>query len=174
MIRHARPSGESAGPRLIGVDAETAGLYNSYVNISSGGPTDADQGAILAWIASGYRLESTLERALEAHSLSLPKLNVLTYLAESRQSLALSEIAARLNCVRSNVTQLVDRLEADGLVRRLYDPADRRTVRAELTDLGRQRQAAGSQTLAKATNDLIAKLSEADLAVVGRLVKAMK
>ena len=34
------------------------------------------------------------------------------------------------------MTQLVDRLEADGLVRRVADPTDRRSVKAEITDEG--------------------------------------
>ena len=36
-------------------------------------------------------------------------------------------LAERLTCAKSNVTQLVDRLEADGLVRRKLDPSDRRS-----------------------------------------------
>ena len=129
---------------------------------------------VLGWIASGYRLESKVERALEAFGLSLAKLNVLTHLAEARRSLALSEIAAKLNCVRSNVTQLVDRLEADGLVRRLYDPADRRTVRAELTDLGRKKQSEGAGVLDKTGKELSAAISESDMAALSRLTSALE
>ena len=47
--------------------------------------------------------------------------------------ISLSELAEKLTCVRSNVTQLVDRLEADGLAKRADDPADRRAVRAKVT-----------------------------------------
>ncbi|MGH7713758.1 MAG: MarR family winged helix-turn-helix transcriptional regulator [Gemmatimonadaceae bacterium] len=133
------------------------------------GPTE-----VIGWIESGYRLASRIEAALEPHSLSLPKLKVLTRLAEARRSLALSEIAERLNCVRSNVTQLVDRLEADGLVRRLYDPADRRMVRAELTDLGRERQTEGSRALAEAGKEVGGGLSAGDLAALVRLTAALQ
>ena len=52
----------------------------------------------------------------------------------------LSELASRMICVRSNITQLMGRLEADGLVQREEDPHDRRCVRATLTPLGRERQ----------------------------------
>jgi DNA-binding MarR family transcriptional regulator len=37
------------------------------------------------------------------------------------------------------VTGLVDNLERDGLVKRVDDPNDRRSVYAEVTDLGRER-----------------------------------
>jgi DNA-binding MarR family transcriptional regulator len=51
-----------------------------------------------------------------------------------------------MTCVRSNITQLVDRLEADGLVRRVDHPSDRRGVMAApLTPLGVERQAAGAK-----------------------------
>lgn len=129
---------------------------------------------MLALVETANRLGARLEEALESHGLSLSKLNVLTYLAASRQSLALSEIAAKLNCVRSNVTQLVDRLEGDGLVRRLYDPTDRRSVRAEITPLGRQRHAEGTAAVAKIGSALPVTISEADAAALWRLAVALK
>jgi DNA-binding MarR family transcriptional regulator len=129
---------------------------------------------LLALLEAAYRLEGKLEEALTEHGLSLPKLSVLTYLAEARESLALSEIAERLNCVKSNVTQLMDRLEGDGLVRRLYDPADRRIVRAELTAVGRERQTDGAAAVAKIGRELPVIMSPADLAAVARLASALK
>ncbi|HEX2722674.1 MAG TPA: MarR family transcriptional regulator, partial [Gemmatimonadaceae bacterium] len=74
--------------------------------------------------------------------------------------LTLSELAARLSCVRSNITQLVDRLEADGLVRRVGDPADRRSVRAELTALGLAKQADGSAQIERVETQLSSRISE--------------
>lgn len=141
---------------------------------SDGEMNGTNQSAVLSWIEAGYLLGGKIEKALEELGLSLAKLKVITYLAESRQSLSLSEIAAKLNCVRSNVTQLVDRLESEGLVRRLYDQSDRRTVRAELTEAGREKQKAGAKALAKTESDLAASLSETDLAALGRLAAAFK
>lgn len=135
---------------------------------------DTEPGAVLAWVEAGAVLGYRIEKALEEHGLSLAKLKVLTHLAESRQSLALSEIAERLNCVRSNVTQLMDRLEDEGLVRRLFDPKDRRSVRAEITDDGRRKQKAGAEALAKTETELASSLSKADLAALGRLAAAIK
>ena len=148
--------------------------YSCVNNQPSGDLSKPGQGPVLAWIEAGAVLGGRIEKALEEHDLSLAKLKVLSYLAESRQSLALSEIAAKLNCVRSNVTQLVDRLETEGLVRRLYDPSDRRTVRAELTAAGREKQEAGAKSLAKAEAELSNGFSEADFAAIGRLLAAIK
>jgi DNA-binding MarR family transcriptional regulator len=96
------------------------------------------------FLQTATAIERRLDEALEVVELSTPKYSALTKLADAGEPLALSELAARLTCVRSNITQLVDRLEADGLVRRVEDPKDRRCVRAALTPLGEERQAAGA------------------------------
>src|SRR5262245_27543419 len=78
-------------------------------------------------------IEKRLEETLSVVGLSLPKFGALTKLVQAHEPLPLSELAARMTCVRSNITQLVDRLESDGFVRREEDPTDRRGVRAALT-----------------------------------------
>src|SRR4051812_42180987 len=88
------------------------------------------------FLRTARAIERRLDEALESVELSTPKYSALTKLVQADEPLALSELAARMICVRSNVTQLVDRLEADGLVRRVEDPRDRRSVRAALTPLG--------------------------------------
>ncbi|MFN8571299.1 MAG: MarR family transcriptional regulator [Gemmatimonadaceae bacterium] len=100
-------------------------------------------------ISAARAIEDRVEGALSELGLSLSKHTVLTKLVEAGEPLTLSEIAARLACVRSNVTQLIDRLEADGLVRRVEHASDRRSIRAELTDEGKERQAKGSAVLAE-------------------------
>ncbi|MGH6960561.1 MAG: MarR family winged helix-turn-helix transcriptional regulator [Dongiaceae bacterium] len=79
-----------------------------------------------------------MEARLDAIGLSLPKLLALKALSEAGESLPLGQLAERLSCVKSNITQLVDRLEADGLVARRPDPHDRRTKLAALTAAGRR------------------------------------
>lgn len=115
-------------------------------------------------------IEERTEAALATAGLSMAKQSALTKLAEAGEPLTLSDLAARLSCVRSNMTQLVDRLEADGLVRRVDDPADRRVVRAELTPLGRKRQAEGERLWRDAQVEVLRGLSDADAeALVGLL-----
>ncbi len=104
-----------------------------------------------------------LEGGLAELGLSMAKQSALTALADAGEPLTLSDLAARLSCVRSNITQLVDRLEADGLVRRVDDPADRRSVRAELTPSGAEKQAAGKAAIARVQHDIAKQISAADL-----------
>jgi MarR family transcriptional regulator, transcriptional regulator for hemolysin len=94
---------------------------------------------------AAHAVETRVEEALEKVGLSGAKFLALTKLVEAGEPLPLGALAERLTCVRSNITQLVDRLEADSLVRRVGDPADRRSKRAEITALGRKRQAAGAK-----------------------------
>lgn len=114
-----------------------------------------------------------LESGLAAVGSSLAKHGVLTTLVEVGEPVALSELASCQGCVRSNITQLVDRLEADGLVRRVDDPQDRRSVRAALTPAGKRRQTEGAAEIARVAAALSALLSASDRKVLDRLFRAI-
>ena len=111
---------------------------------------------------AAHVLEKRLEDALASVELSLPKYGALTVLVQASEPISLSELANRLTCVRSNITQLVDRLENDGLVRRVDDPADRRAKRAEVTALGLRRQAAGERQVALVRDALARTVADQD------------
>lgn len=128
---------------------------------------------MFALLRAAASIEARLEEALESAGLSLPKHGVLSQLAEAGEPLPLSELAERLCCVRSNMTQLMDRLEAEGLVERVDDPADRRIVRAALTPLGAERQAAGARELERVQAEFQASFSKEDRRVLDRLLAAM-
>ena len=72
------------------------------------------------------------------------------------------------------MTQLIDRLEADGLVRRVDDPADRRSVKASITDEGRDRQSAGAHEIAQLHEEFAANVDVGDKAAIARLLSALK
>jgi DNA-binding MarR family transcriptional regulator len=124
-------------------------------------------------VRASHAVEDRWEEALAQAELSGPKFVALTVLVEAGEPLSLSELASKLTCVRSNITQLVDRLEADRLVRRVEDPTDRRGKRAEITVLGAQRQAAGERQVQKVLKDLDGTLAGHDYAVVERMLSAL-
>jgi DNA-binding MarR family transcriptional regulator len=111
---------------------------------------------------------------LEEVGLTPAKFQAIDALARAGQPLTLGEFASRLKCVRSNITQLVDRLEADGLVTRVDDPSDRRAVLAVVTPLGLERQAAGSKVLAQLQDDLSARVSPEERVLLHRLLSALQ
>lgn len=114
-----------------------------------------------------------LEASLEPVGLSLAKFGALSKLVAAGEPLPLSTLAERCACVRSNITQLVDRLEADGLVSRAHDPHDRRSVRAELTDEGRRRQAAGLRAIEKAEQELLIHVPKPSQEVLVDLLRSL-
>jgi DNA-binding MarR family transcriptional regulator len=132
-----------------------------------------DQQVTVRLLGALGNVAGKLEAALEPIGLSLPKYRLLSQLAAAGEPLPLRTLADHSSCVRSNITQLVDRLEADGLVVRVPDPKDRRSIRAELTEAGRERQLVGSKALESAEQDLLCQLPEKDreslLFLLGRL-----
>jgi DNA-binding MarR family transcriptional regulator len=122
----------------------------------------------------GQVLEKRLEDSLVKADLSLPKYSAIKHLALAGEPLALSELASRMVCVRSNITQLMGRLEADGLVQRVEDPHDRRCVRATLTPLGRQRYDAGAERVRQVHDTIAETLCKLDYEALAGALAALK
>src|SRR5947199_958205 len=122
--------------------------------------TQAPRVGLFAVLHASGVLESRTELKLAEVGLSLPKLAALHRLTDAGGSLPLGQLAERLACVKSNVTQLVDRLEADGLVVRAADPNDRRSRLAVLTEVGKTTYARGSQIQQQTEREIFATLSK--------------
>ncbi len=121
--------------------------------------TPAAEPPVIELLGALHRVEIRLEAALEPLGLSLAKLGLLDNLVEAGAPVPLGTLAEMCACVRSNITQLLDRLEAGGLVARVEDPTDRRLKRAVLTEAGRQRHSEGVRALGQAESELFAPLS---------------
>jgi len=143
-------------------------MYYSYVKKKAAPPT------MFALLQTAHAIEARLEESLEKVGLSGAKLAALTKLVEAGEPLSLGVLAEQLTCVRSNITQLVDRLESDGLVRRVDDPADRRGKRAAVTDLGRRRQAAGAKQVEGLEEKFARNLSESEAASLASVLAALR
>jgi MarR family 2-MHQ and catechol resistance regulon transcriptional repressor len=119
-------------------------------------------------------LESRLEEALGEAGLSMAKFGLIDLLVKAGKPLTLGELAALSSCVRSNMTQLVDRLEAEGLVVRVDDPADRRIVRAAITPLGEERHAAGAIAFERVQSEFVSALPPAERVVLEQLLSRIQ
>jgi DNA-binding MarR family transcriptional regulator len=137
-------------------------------------PASLSGSVMFSLLEAAHALEARVEEALAGVGLSSAKYTVLAKLAQAGEPLALSELAAQVSCVRSNMTQLIDRLEAEGLVRRVDDPEDRRMVRAALTKLGEEREAAGAEQMDRIQSQVAAVLAKGDRAVLERALSALK
>ena len=82
-------------------------------------------------------LLSAVDGALRPHGLTFARYEALVLLMFSRAGkLPMRVMGERLQLHPTSVTNIVDRLEADGLVRRTPHPTDRRATLVEITDAG--------------------------------------
>ena len=115
-----------------------------------------------------------LEEALKGVGLSAAKYKVLSQIAKSREPVPLRLLAEEQQCVASNVTTLVDRLESDGLVRRVDDPADRRSKRAELTELGKEKAEEGAKVVAEVEAAFAESLGPTERLALAKVLSSLK
>jgi DNA-binding MarR family transcriptional regulator len=92
--------------------------------------------------------------------LSYPQTAVLNVLRQNGRALPLSHIARLLTQEAQSTTELADRLERRGYVRRVRDARDRRLVLLELTDEGTAAIDAILPALQQAGEHLFGNLSE--------------
>ncbi|MDR3710766.1 MAG: MarR family transcriptional regulator [Capsulimonadaceae bacterium] len=133
-------------------------------------PTEGAIGLLSLLITRGRLAEARLDGSLAAAGLTFVKWRALDALIKSETATGLTVLADKLNCVKSNVTQLVDKLEAEGIVRRVPDPGDRRGTLVELTGAGRGLHKAGRDALENATRQLFASFDEDAMASLRRLL----
>jgi DNA-binding MarR family transcriptional regulator len=104
-------------------------------------PLEVDMSVVEAMAAlkmAGHAVSHLYERWADQYGLSEGRLGVLFRLHRCGAT-PLGDLAHGLDSTPRNITGLVDHLERDGLVERVPDPDDRRSVRANLTEAGRIR-----------------------------------
>ncbi len=101
-------------------------------------------------------LQASVDDALRPHGLSFARYEALVLLSFSRRgSLPMRMMGDRLQLHPTSITNIVDRLEADGLARRLPHPSDRRTTLVELTPDGRDRLTGATEAVTTANFGLL-------------------
>jgi DNA-binding MarR family transcriptional regulator len=125
-------------------------------------------------LETAFALRGRLEDALAEVGLSPAKMEALDQLVRAGRPLPLRALAEGQRCVPSNITTLIDRLEGEGLVRRVDDPSDRRSVRAALTPLGEERAAAGAHVIAQVQDAFAERLSPVERAALAQILTALR
>ena len=136
-------------------------------------PTEGAIGLLALLIKSGRLAESRLDDALAQAGLTFVKWRALDTLMKAEKPLSLKHLPSELHCVKSNVTQLVDKLEADDLVRRTADTEDRRSILVELTAHGKAAHHDGRAALESATQRLFAGIGLEDQSELRRLLSVL-
>lgn len=104
---------------------------------------DADEKARLRlWLRllqSTRKLETELRERLRLEfNITLPRFDVLAALFRKPEGMLMSELSRYLVVSNGNVTGIIDRLVADGMVMRTQRKGDRRTSIVRLTSQGRE------------------------------------
>ncbi|MGW5477298.1 MarR family winged helix-turn-helix transcriptional regulator [Streptomyces sp. NPDC004008] len=116
------------------------------------------------------RFHEEYEEAAAEHALTGAQARLLGLL--SLEPLPMRRVAQKLKCEPSNVTGIVDRLEARGLVERRPDPADRRVKVAAATEEGR-RVARGLRESLDFAREPLAGLSHEEQLALRNLLRRM-
>ncbi len=106
------------------------------------GSAPAHKQALRLWLrllACSNRVEKTVRaRLADEFDTTLPRFDVLAALDRAPGGLQLGELSRSLRVSNGNVTGVVGRLTAEGMIDRVVDPKDGRVFRVSLTPVGRE------------------------------------
>ena len=83
-----------------------------------------------------YQNKMAIEALAERYGLTFSQLTVLYQLY--KEGSIMGEVAKRMHCDASNITGIVDKLEAQGMLERIASAHDRRAKQLHITTYGRQ------------------------------------
>ncbi|MFZ4181095.1 MarR family winged helix-turn-helix transcriptional regulator [Streptomyces pseudogriseolus] len=121
------------------------------------------------------RVHRIQKRHLEQRELGITpaQSRLLRTLAHYSSPPRMADLAERLEVVPRAVTTLVDGLETHGKVRRVPDPANRRVIRIELTDAGRETLRELRAARRAAAAEILAPLGEREREQLGQLLDTL-
>jgi MarR family transcriptional regulator, organic hydroperoxide resistance regulator len=119
------------------------------------------------------RSRMAIANRLRAYDLSVPQCDVLTTLTE-REGISQQELAARLYVTKGNISGLVDRLVASGLVERRSLQSDRRSHAIHLTPAGRELARKGIEAQHAFVADTFGRIAPERLALLDDLLLELR
>ena len=144
-------------------------------------PPDADGRRTLevrVWLrllATATAIESEVRSHLaRRYDTTLPRFDALAQLARAPDGVTMGELSRLLMVTKGNVTGLVDRLVADGLVERCADPMDRRSSIVRLSPTGAQAFTTWLPAHDKIIHALLGRVDRADLQSLQDLLDGLK
>jgi DNA-binding MarR family transcriptional regulator len=130
--------------------------------------------AVTSLMRAQQVLLARLNAILRPLKITFPRYEALMLLSFSRTgALPLGKVGERLQVHRTSVTNIIDKLEADRLVRRVPHEADRRATLAEITDAGRRVALQATERL-NAAEFGVAALSEDEQEAVTTLLRGLR
>jgi DNA-binding MarR family transcriptional regulator len=124
-----------------------------------------------ALLYAAHRFRNAADARLRERGLSLQGYKLMRALKNSDCSMR--EISDVLHVSPRTVTDMIDGLQARGLVTRHAHPADRRVTLVHLTEAGQQQLAAATAGAERIARAAVEDLSEADQQTLRRLLDAV-
>jgi DNA-binding MarR family transcriptional regulator len=114
------------------------------------------------------------DRLKKEFDTTLPRFDVLAALYRSPEGMLMSDLSRFLLVSNGNVTGIVDRLVAEGLVKRARRNGDRRTSMVRLTDAGTNTFAAMATAHEQWIGELLGSVSEDDTKRLSAMLKSFR
>jgi DNA-binding MarR family transcriptional regulator len=111
------------------------------------------------------RLQARIPAIRPAHTQLLPHIDL--------EGTKLTDLARRVGATKQAVGELVDALEAQGLVERVPDPLDRRAKLVRFTDRGKKELVAGLELLRAMEGELAEDLGQARMKRLGQTLRRL-
>jgi len=120
-------------------------------------------------------IEGEIRRRLrDTFDVTLPRFDLMAQLDKNPSGMTLGELSSRMMVSNGNVTGLVERLVADGLIDRRPAPKDRRSQIVSLTAEGRRTFRAMARTHEGWIAEIFADLSASDIDMLMKMLAKAK
>jgi DNA-binding MarR family transcriptional regulator len=107
------------------------------------------------------------------HQTTLPRFDVMAALYRQSEAVPMSKLSRMLLVSNGNATDVVNRLEKEGLVKRSSSETDRRTIFVELTETGFKQFEAQAIDHQREVNSMFSNLGDPDVDQLTSLLRHM-
>ena len=154
---------------------KTALRYSQHLPWLSSAPIEAYISLLQTMRVHSVAIERYLSALDQPKPITSARHTVLRtlYFADDYR-LTQNELSREVGVSRTNITNLIDSLEGDGLVTRAMNPADRRSNRIQLTEAGLEFCSTFIPAVASFMASMLEDLSEEELAQFKRLLSRVR
>jgi DNA-binding MarR family transcriptional regulator len=122
---------------------------------------------LFSFLHAAHVMTDALDGALSETRLSAAMLDALSELADAREPVSPRELALRLSRSFAEIADLLDELDAQGLI-------ERRGAGVGLTERGQERQHAGAERVRAAQQEIADAMAAVDASALERTLAAMR
>jgi DNA-binding MarR family transcriptional regulator len=126
------------------------------------------------WHITGVMMEKHAEDTLAPLNISYPQFLVLYVLNRSGKTATATDLAKQLGRNPNALSMILDRMEKNGLVRKVRNLPDRRLVRVAMTKEGREMLTTAFESTQNMIDKMFASFSDADLESLNTFISRLQ